>query len=373
MKKIKKFNKELENIVKCPRCGSDTYRFGHDAHHKNLQRYQCKNPDCKRQFIPGRPERSGKHYPTADCPKCGGRMSIFKFLSDGYRLRCNNHHKKGKEHCNHKMNVPLPGKEFKIAKDPIESINVNIATKFEWNKMKFTKPTVAYALYFAVFRSMPATEVSITMEQIFNIKISHDEITRWTHKAALNLHKNLGLLSTPKVRGRRRTLTDETVFWVRGQKRWVWMTKESRFDSEQSWFISPRRSTEYARSTFNIAFTASPALKTISAITDGLWSYGSALGDLDFNVDKLHKVYHGFFDAINNNRRERTWSTLKVKSRRYRGFKSDLGLWSFITHEVYQHNYFIPNNRLGSLTPAEACGTKLPYCLSKWKLFLKFI
>jgi transposase-like protein len=150
------------------------------------------------------------------------------------------------------------------------------------------------------------------------------------------------------------------------------MTKESRFDSEQSWFISPRRSTEYARSLFNIAFTASPGLKNVQALTDGLWSYSSALGDLGFDADK-HKVYHGFFEEPNNNRRERSWSTLKVNARPYRGFKSDLGLWSFVTHQVYLHNYFKPNQRLGGLTPAEASGAKLPYCQSRWKLFLKFL
>jgi len=303
MKKNKKFNKELENIVKCPRCGSDTYRFGRDPQFRNNQRYQCKNQDCRRQFTPGRPKRP-KKYPTANCPKCGGRMSIFKFLSDGYRLRCNNHIRKGERYCNHKMNVPFPGKEFKIAKDPVESIKVNIATKFEWNKMSFTKDTVAYVLYFAIFRSLPATEVSITMQQIFNIEISHDTITRWTHKAALSINKNLGPLSLPKRPGRKKTFTDETGFKVKGQKRWVWLMRESRFDSDQSWFISPKRSTEYARNTFNIAFETSPCLKKATTITDGLWSYKSALGDLDFNASKYHEVYKGFFELPNNNRQD---------------------------------------------------------------------
>lgn len=89
-------------------------------------------------------------------------------------------------------------------------------------------------------------------------------------------------------------------------------------------------------------------------------------------MDK-HKVYHSFFERPNNNRRERSWSTLKIKTRAYRGFKSDLGLWSFITLQVYLHNYFKPNQRLGGLTPAEASEAKLPFCLSKWKLFCMFI
>lgn len=300
-------------------------------------------------------------------------MSIFKFLSDGYRLRCTKHALKGKKRCNHKLNVPLPGKSFKIAKDPIESIETALAVKFSWPKMSFSNSSVSLVLYFAVFMSIPATEVSKIMRDVFRLNVSHDTITRWTHKAALNIHKNLGLLSVPKTRGRRRTLTDETGFKVRGNKRWVWMSKESRFDSEQSWFISPKRSTEYARNTFNIVFTASPALKNVQALTDGLFSYASALGDLDFDQNK-HKVYHGFFERPNNNRRERSWSTLKVKARPYRGFKSDLGLWSFVALQGYYiHNYFKPNNRLCGRTPAEASGAKLPYCHSHWKLFLKFL
>lgn len=364
--------KIVNERTSCPRCGSDTYAWGHPTEHRHLQRYRCKNRKCRRQFVPGIPERI-KKYPTATCPKCGGKMSIFKFLSDGYRLRCNNHIHKGKRHCNHKINVPLPGKSFKIAKDPLECIETALAVKFFWPKMCFSNSSVSLALYFAVFMAIPATEVSKIMRDVFGLNISHDTITRWTHKAALNVHKNLGLLSVPKARGRRRTLTDETVFWVRGNKRWVWMTKDSKFDAEQSWFISGRRSTEYARSNFNIAFTASPALKNVQALTDGLSSYGSALGDLAFAADK-HRVYHGFFEKPNNNRRERSWSTLKVDARPYRGFKSDLGLWSFVALQgYYLHNYFKPNTRLSGLTPAEAAGAKLPYCHSHWKLFLKFL
>ena len=226
-----------ETPAACPRCGSGTYRFGHDVNFRNLQRYRCKNPNRRRQFIPGRPERLKKY------PKCGGRMSIFKSLSDGYRLRCNNHIHKDNRHCAHKVNIPLPGRAFKIAKDPLECIQTELAIRFSWNKMSFGNSSVSLVLYFAVFRSLPATEVSSIMKELFGVIISHDTITRWTHKLAINIHKNLGLLSVPKTRGRRRTLTDETVFWVRGEKRWVWMTKETRFDSEQSWFISPKRST----------------------------------------------------------------------------------------------------------------------------------
>lgn len=358
--------------VPCPRCNSKTTPWGHPTGQRHLQRYRCLNTLCRRQFVPGQPERP-KKYPTLTCPKCGSKMNIFKFLSDGYRLRCNNHIYKDNRHCHHKINIPLPGSSFKIASDPIEAVASQITHQFFWSKMDFSNATVSLVLYFAVFKSLPATEVAEIMRTIYRINISHDTITRWTHKSAVLIHKNLKPLSTPKTRGQRRSFTDETVFWVRGQKRWVWLTRESRFDSDQAWFISPKRSTEYARSTFNIAFTNSPHLKDAQAVTDGLWSYSSALPDLNFNADKLHKVYKGFFEQPNNNRLERRNSDLKVKARRYRGFKSDMGLWAFVTLQVYLHNYFEPNQRLDGKTPAEASGTKLPYCLSKWKLFCQFL
>lgn len=366
--------KIVKKRVQCPLCKSDTYAWGLSPQHKGRRRYCCKNPSCRKQFVPGLPiPRTKKKFPKVTCPKCGSGMGIFKFLSDGYRYRCSQHIYKDHRHCNHKLNIPLPGKSFKIASDPIECIQPNLAVKFSWSKMAFDKSSVSLVLYFSVFHSIPANQLSKLMKDLYSLDISHDTITRWTHKSAINIHKNLGPLSVPKVPGRRRTLTDESVFWVRGHKRWLWMTKDSKFDAEQAWLISPKRSTEYARSTFNIAFTTSPALKSVSALTDGLWSYGSALADLGFDVDNKHKVYKGFFDRPNNNRRERTWSTLKINARRYRGFKSDQGLFCFATHHVYIHNYFKPNHRLDGLTPAQAAGKKLPGYQSSWKLFMAFL
>jgi len=72
-------------------------------------------------------------------------MSIFKHLSDGYRFRCNNHIHKDKRYCNHKVNIPLPGKAFKIAKDPIECIETELAVKFSWSKMSFANPSCVFS------------------------------------------------------------------------------------------------------------------------------------------------------------------------------------------------------------------------------------
>jgi len=355
--------------VSCPSCKGPVWRYGKDPESK-LQRFRCKNLLCHRQFTPGKPSR--KKNPIVICPRCGSGMHIFKKISDGIRFRCNNHLKKDHRHCNHKINIPLPGRAFNIASDPIQAIDSRLSIPFFWEKLHFSKSTVSLALYFAVFKALPAPEVAEIMHTVFNINISHDTITRWTHKTALNLHTHLGPLQIPYSKNKH-LFVDETKFKVRGKTRWVWVAKDSRFDSLQSWFLSPRRSTEYARNLFNIAFTSSPSLWKSLIVSDGLWSYPSALGDLNFDLEHNYLRYVGWDSKPNNNRLERQWSTFKTNSSRYRGFKSDLGLWSFITNQVYLHNYFKPNLRLDNLTPAQSVNLKLPYCLSTWKLFTKFL
>src|SRR4030042_7110238 len=361
--------------VLCPRCKGQTHKFGKDPFHRQ-QRYRCKNPQCRHQFVPGR-TRKPKKYPSHTCPKCGSNMSIFKHLSDGYRLRCNRYTAKGKRNCSHKINVPLPGKIFHTATDPVQAIDTDhLAIPFSWNKMHFSKDTLALVAYFSVIHAIPAAQIAQIMKQIYRVDISHDTITRWNHKIALNLHQNLGPLQVP-FSPHKRLFTDETQFRVRGQKRWVWAGKDSKFDSLQSWFLSPRRSTDYARSTLNIAFTNSPSLWKANVVTDGLHSYPSALDDLGYETEKRHIRYVGWNYApltkVNNNRLERQWSDFKTAAGPYRGFKSDLGLWCFITARTYRHNYFLPNQRLDGKTPAQAVGKKLPYCHDLWKLMTKFL
>jgi len=365
-----------ENKIQCPKCKSDTWKFGIDPLCKK-QRYRCKNlQKCGYQFAPERPKQP-KKYPSFICPKCGSNMTIFKHLSDGYRLRCNRHNAKGYKKCTHKVNVPFPGKTFKIASDSIEAIDINtLAVPFCWNKMKFSKQTVAIAAFLAITCAIPSPMTVLIMRQLFNIEISHDTITRWRHKITLNLHRNLGPLQMPYSH-HKRLFTDETQFKFNGKKRWVWGGKESKFDSIQTFFISPRRCTEYARSTLNIAFENSPSLRKANVVTDGLRSYPCALEDLGYDTENKHIRYVGWdwdpVKKINNNRLERQWSDFKTAARAFRGFKSELGLWCFVASRVYRHNYFMPNKRLDGKTPAEAAGKKLPYCHDKLKLMMKFL
>jgi transposase-like protein len=236
--------------------------------------------------------------------------------------------------------------------------------------MHYPKETVSLALFFMVFCSLDASLTAFILKNIFGVSVSHDSLNRWFRKSALRIHKNLGPLPIQECS---EVHTDETVFKADGHKKWLWFTKDYTYDSIQSWLFSHRRATEFARSLLARAYKTSPCIGRAKIVSDGLWSYGSAIGDLkDFSL-KNHIIYKDFKEPVNNNRLERHWSTLKTIAKRFRGFKSMLGLWSFVTLQVYYHNYFKPNKRLNGLTPAEATGMPLPHFKSKWKLFMHLL
>jgi len=322
--------------LSCPRCGAATWRFGRDT--KNgWQKYRCKNPQCGYQFAPDRPPRPRK-YPKLVCPRCGANMGIFKHLSDALRFRCNRHNRKDEKHCAHKINIPLPGKEsFDLVTDPkhIRLIDGKIQPLFHWNRMKFSSATVAIVLYFHIFRAMNAPEVVRTLCDLYQINISHDTVTRWGHKAAFLLANNCEKLTMPQKKcGRKpRMYVDESQFKVRGKKRWFWLAYVKKFDFHLAYNVSARRNTQAARDLFAMAFQNSPHMRKSEILTAGLWSYTSALGDLNIEPNK-HIVYKSFFENPNNNALERQWSDVKVRARPFRGFKSDLGLCTFIQNQT---------------------------------------
>jgi len=365
---------KVSKNVCCPQCQGPVYRNGKEPK-TGLQRYRCKDSNCKKQFVPGRPNR--RKYPKIICPKCGSNMSIYKHLSDALRFRCNRYALKGDRKCSHKVNIPLPGKTtFDSVKVPsqIRLIKNQVQTVFHWNKMKFSSATVAIALYYSIFQALPAPSVVNILNDVYNIKVSHDTITRWTRKAAFLLADQCAqLVQIPPKRGRPpRILADETQIKCNGKKRWFWLNYLPRHDLYLGHNLTPRRNTQAARDTFAMTFHQAPALQRSEILTDGLWSYGSALGDLR-GTDTKHYVYRSFFEQPNNNRLERKWSNFKTKARLFRGFKSDAGLYAFLESQIIVHNLFKPSSLLKGLTPFQSLGISLPKAPSNWQCLMRLL
>jgi len=274
-------------------------------------------------------------------------MDIFKKLRDVLRFRCRNHKAKGKAKCTHKTNLGLDGtRNFKRVSRPqeIEILDGKIDAAFHWNKMDFSKAVVVLAVYFTLTEGLPAPQVVRTLWNLHRVKVSHDTITRWHHKAAFHLSaKTTGMAQIPAQKGRKpRLYADETERKVSGEKRWFWMSYCRKYDLILGRNLTQRRSTKSARDLLSMTQALAPELASAELLTDGLASYPAAMGDLDWSGEK-HIRYLSFFESPNNNALERKWSNFHVRARPFRGFKSDLGQMAFIEGQIFFHNCLKPS------------------------------
>lgn len=328
---------QSNKLILCPRCQSHhLHRFGHDR--SGFQKYQCVR--CKHQFVPDRPIKQRK--PKVSCPLCGRVMYPYKYFLDYVRYRCSAYRRQDKTHCSYKINLYT-------ASNKEETKSVSFwenqwgqkflsLRPFSWSKMKFSKETVGLALYYALERALPATEVSQTMFDLYQIKISHDSITRWTHKAGSQLAKQFKDFTFDLSQDSLHT--DETVFKA-GRLRlnqrktkltnkiWVWQSKARRSKVVTGLSFSLRRDTLSAKEHFQAVKESSTELQEF--IQDNLWSYGAAFPEVwkDSEIIKKRKTYQDFSKEPNNNPVERQHGHLKSYCKRHRGFKSVLGLISY--------------------------------------------
>ena len=360
----------------CPKCGSTKlWKFGLDPETK-LQKFRCKH--CLRQFVPGRPLlRRRSHFPLPVCPRCGDKMYVFKHLSDSTRFRCANYNAKGKQKCSHKLNLPLGNKKtFKLITSPqqIELIAGKINPNFHWNKMKFPTATVAIAVYLTICEGNPATQVAKIMGNLYNVKISHDTITRWHHKAGfLFSAKTTSLADIPHKPGRKpRIYADETQLNGGKEKRWFWMSYCRKYDLMIGRNLTKYRNTKSARDLLAMTYNITPTLESSDMLTDGLWSYPAAMGDLNID-DSKHIRYKSFFELPNNNALERKWSNFKNRARPFRGIKSDLGKMAYIEGQIFYHNCVKPSLHLNGLTPYQNLNAPLPEYETQLQLIYKLL
>jgi len=304
-------------------------------------------------------------------------MYVFKHLSDATRFRCSNYKAPGRKKCSHKLNLPLGSKtNFTLITQPdnIELIAGKINPTFHWNKMKFPPATVALAMYFTICEGNPAPQVAKILFNVYSVKVSHDTITRWHHKAGfLFSAKTKGLAEIPKKPGRKpRLFADETELNGSEAKRWFWMSYCRKYDLMLGRNLTAHRDTKSARDLLAMTQELAPGLKLSPLLTDGLWSYPAAMGDLNIDLSK-HIRYISFFESPNNNALERKWSNFKNRARPFRGFKSDVGKMAYIEGQIFYHNCLKPSVYLGGITPYQNLNAPLPEYKTQLDLIFKLL
>jgi transposase-like protein len=360
--------------LRCPRCkATELWKFGRDPKTAE-QRHRCKK--CLHQFVPGRPKRPTPEILLA-CPKCAAPMHAFKHLEDATRFRCSKHNAKGSEKCAHKINLPLGRRKMfqnVVAPERVRLVAGKISPVFHWNKMKFSSATVALAMYLTICEGNPATQVAKIMHNLYGLPVSHDTITRWHHKTAFLLsEKTRDLIEIPRKPGRKpRVYADETELNGGKNKRWFWMIYCRKYDLMLGRNLTARRDTRAARDLLAMTQKLAPQLQNAELLTDGLWSYPSAMGDLGIPPQK-HLRYISFFERPNNNALERKWSNFKNRARVFRGIRSDLGKMAYIEGQIFYHNCLKPSKLLAGATPYQHLGIQLPQHQTELELIHKLL
>jgi transposase-like protein len=275
------------------------------------------------------------------------------------------------------MNLPLGGKKtFALITNPqkIKLIAGKINPVFHWHKMNFPPATVALAIYLTICEGNPATQVVKILRNFFSVKVSHDTITRWHHKAGFLLSaKTVGLIEIPQKPGRKpRLYADETQLGGDREKRWFWMSYCRKYDLMLGRNLTKHRDTQSARDLLAMTQKLAPNLNSSELLTDGLWSYPAAMGDLGIRDDK-HIRYLSFFESPNNNALERKWSNFKNRARVFRGIRSDVGKMAYIEGQIFYHNCLKPSVHLKGKIPYENLGAPLPSYKSELDLIHKLL
>jgi putative transposase len=355
--------------LQCPRCQCKyLHRFGHDR--DGFQKYQCVG--CKHQFSPEKPVRQKK--PKVICPLCGRAMYPYKSFTGYVRYRCAAYRRQDETRCVYKLNLYTAKDE---QENQAQSFWENqwgqelLSLKpFSWSKMNFSKETVGLSLYYAIERALPATEVSQIMKDIYQLKVSHDSVTNWTHKAGAQLAKQFKDFSFDLSQDSLHT--DETAFKAGrlrpNQRRtkltnkiWVWQSKAKKSKVVTGLSFSLRRDTPSAREHFQTV-KESTTIEPQEFIQDSLWSYGAAFPEVWNNPETIRKrkTYQDFSDERNNNPVERQHGYLKSYCKRHRGFKSILGLIAYNVSRTIIWNFFKGRPEFDGKTPAEKAGVTLP-------------
>ena len=226
----------MQKIVSfsCPKCNNahSFYRYGRasDGH----QKYLCRR--CNHQFAPDRPRagagQTERKYPS--CPKCGKAA----FLHHDYDLYSN--YRCCDKKCNHSFFVSKgTGIQFPSM--------TALFGKTDFKKMRYPVHTIVTALCMFYLGKDSYRNISLILQTVFNIRVSHTTISNWSKNFA-PLFDNMRLELLPMLNlNSDEWHADETVVKINGSKYYLWFVidSETRFvvGYHLSLFSSRRRHT----------------------------------------------------------------------------------------------------------------------------------
>lgn len=210
--------------------------------------------------------------------------------------------------------------------------------------MRYSQHTVAIALYFSAYLTLPATTVARIFRDIFSLSPSPDTIAIWTKKAAFCLYQELGQMILPASG---KIHVDET-FLFHNRHKMFWAARDPEHHLVLALFFSHNRDT-LAAYNFLRQLQASGNGEKMTIVSDGLAAYQSVIPLVLPGAQ--HLVCKGFDHLPNNNLIERQHGWLKTPLRAFWGLKSDAGIVAFAINRIFIHNFFEPQEALGDKNP----------------------
>lgn len=325
----------------CPKCNNahSFYRYGRDS--EGYQKYLCRQ--CNHQFAPDRPRagagQTERKYPS--CPKCGKAT----FLHHNHELYSN--YRCCDKKCNHSFFV------FKgtIISSPSMS---SLLGKTDFKRMRYPVHTIITALSMFYLGKDSFRNISLILQLVFNIKVTHTTISNWSKNFA-PLFDNMRLKLLPMLNlNSDEWHADETVVKINGVKYYIWFVIDSETRFIIGFHLSPHRDSPQA---FSVLAEAKKLGIPSSIVSDRYAAYKVPVKSV-FD-DTKHIRVESFKDDISNNLIECFNKQFKAWYKTKQGFCSFQSANNLISMFVFFFNFVRPHSALNGLTPAQVAGLSL--------------
>ena len=325
----------------CPKCNYSVkfYKYGKDNF--GNQKYQCLR--CKHQFLlnsfsPKNSERKrNKKCKYPPCPKCGRASFLHHDYPTHFNYRC------GEKKCYHSFFEP------KICNLP-DTPNLSAFGKTDLKRMRHSTYIIFTVLSMYFFGKDSFRNISLLLDRLFNIRLSHVTVSKWCVKFA-PIFQNLNLSFLPLMDfNSDEWHADETVVKIKGKKHYLWFVVDAETRFVLGFYLGDRSST----SAHAVIKQVSKLGKPQSVVTDRYKAYKQAVKTHLPNAK--HIRVQSFDDDISNNLQESFNKTFKAWYKTKCGFDSYRNAYAMIQVFVFYYNYLRPHSSLSNLTPAQVAG-----------------